>query len=41
LASHLPIVDPDQPDKLIGFLAIHNIALSYDLHKKTILSEKE
>jgi chloride channel protein, CIC family len=38
--SHLPIVDPNQPDKLVGFLAIHNIALTYDLHKKTIFGEK-
>jgi chloride channel protein, CIC family len=38
--SHLPIVDLHQPDKLIGFLAIHNIALTYDVHKKTSLGEK-
>jgi chloride channel protein, CIC family len=38
--SHLPIVDPVQPDKLVGFLAIHNIALTYDMHKKTIFGEK-
>ena len=29
--SHLPIVDKNYPDKLIGFLAIHNIALSLRL----------
>jgi chloride channel protein, CIC family len=34
--SHLPIVNPNQPDKIVGFLAIHNIVLSYDLQKKTI-----
>ncbi len=38
--SHLPIVDREHPDKLIGFLAIHNIASTYDLQKKTISEEK-
>lgn len=38
--SHLPIVDKNYPDKLVGFLAIHHIALSYDSQKKTIFGEK-
>jgi chloride channel protein, CIC family len=38
--SHLPIVDPRQPDKLIGFIAIHNIVPTYDLHKKTIFGDR-
>ena len=38
--SHLPIVDPENPDKLIGFLAIHNIALTYDSQKKSLFEEK-
>jgi CIC family chloride channel protein len=39
--SHLPIVDENHPDRLVGFLAIHNIAFTYDLHKKTIFAEEE
>jgi CIC family chloride channel protein len=39
--SHLPIVDQNHPDRLVGFLAIHNIASTYDLHKKTIFAEKD
>ncbi len=38
--SHLPVIDRNQRDKLIGFLAIHNIALTYDLQKKTFFGEK-
>ncbi len=38
--SHLPIVDQRHPNRLIGFLAIHDIASTYDLQKKTISSEK-
>jgi CIC family chloride channel protein len=36
--SHLPIVDEDDPGKLVGFLAIHDISHTYDLRKKTISS---
>jgi hypothetical protein len=39
--GHLPIIDPDYPDKLVGFLVIHNIALTYDIHKKPIFGERE
>jgi CIC family chloride channel protein len=39
--SHLPIVDRNYPDKLIGLLAIHDIALTYDLQKKSIFTEEE
>ena len=31
--SHLPIVDKEKPDKLVGLLAVHNIAAMYDLQK--------
>ena len=34
--SHLPIVTRDYPEKLVGFLAIHNVVPTYDLQKKTI-----
>lgn len=39
--SHLPIVDRYYPDKLIGLLAIHQIAMCYDTRKKTIFEEKQ
>jgi CIC family chloride channel protein len=39
--SHLPIVDRNSPDKLIGLLAVENIALTYDLKKKTIFTGEE
>ena len=39
--SHLPIVDDRAPERLIGFLAIHDISQSYDLHKRTILGEQK
>lgn len=38
--SHLPIVERNRPDKLLGFLAIHHVALSYDSQRKTIFGEK-
>jgi chloride channel protein, CIC family len=34
--SHLPIVDRNSTDKLIGLLAVENIALTYELQRKTI-----
>jgi CIC family chloride channel protein len=39
--SHLPIVDRDYPEKLMGLLAVQNIALTYDLQKKTISTGEE
>ena len=38
--SHLPIVGQNYPDRLIGLLAVHNIAATYDLQKKTIWADK-
>ena len=38
--SHLPIVDRNYPEKLVGILAIHNIVPTYDLQKKTIMVDK-
>jgi CIC family chloride channel protein len=37
--SHLPIVDRNYPDRLVGLLAVENIALTYDLRKKTIFTD--
>ena len=34
--SHLPIVRREDPDRMVGFLAIHNIASTYDLKLKAI-----
>jgi len=39
--SHLPVVDQDYPDKLIGLLSVAKIVLTYDLQKKTISAGKE
>jgi chloride channel protein, CIC family len=39
--SHLPIVDRNYPDRLIGLLTIHNIALVHDLQAKTISAGKD
>jgi CIC family chloride channel protein len=39
--SHLPIVDRNFPDTLMGLLTIENIALTYDLQKKTIFTGTE
>jgi len=39
--SHLPIVDRNYPDILIGLLTVHNIAFAYDLQAKTISAGKE
>ncbi|MBN1191956.1 MAG: chloride channel protein [Dehalococcoidales bacterium] len=38
--SHLPVVDPYYPDRMVGFLAIHDIALTYGMQKKTIFRDK-
>ena len=38
--SHLLIVDTKKPDKLIGFLAMHNISSTYDLQKKTVHTDR-
>ena len=38
--SHLPIVDQNYPGKLIGLLAVQNIASTYDLQKNAISSER-
>jgi len=38
--SHLPVVDQNHPEKLIGILAVTDIALIYDLQKETIPEEK-
>jgi CIC family chloride channel protein len=39
--SHLPIVDRNYSDRLVGLLAVENIALTYDLRRKTIFPEEE
>jgi chloride channel protein, CIC family len=39
--SHLPIVDRNSTDKLIGLLAVENIALTYELQRKTIYARDE
>jgi CIC family chloride channel protein len=39
--SHLPIVDRNSTDKLVGLLTIENIALTYDLQKRTIFTGEE
>jgi CIC family chloride channel protein len=38
--SHLPIVNRDHTERLVGFLAIQHIVPTYDLQKKTIFVEK-
>ena len=34
--SHLMVVEKRHPEKLVGFLAMHNIATTYDLQKRTV-----
>lgn len=34
--SHLPVVDRERPSTLVGMLAVHNIADTYDLQRRTI-----
>jgi CIC family chloride channel protein len=39
--SHLPIVYSNEPNTLVGIIAIHNIASTYDMRKKAISPEQE
>jgi CIC family chloride channel protein len=34
--SHLPIVDPKHPERLLGILAIKDVALSYDYYREDL-----
>ena len=37
--SHLPVVEPEDHDQMIGFLAIHNIAATYDSRRKSLIGD--
>ena len=39
--SHLPIVDDVQGDKMIGFLALHDISNAYGLRHRTTSKEHQ